>query len=159
VNYFGEEHPVPNCHACDLCLGDVEEVADALVIAQKILSCVIRTDQRFGAGHVISVLRGEKTERVLSLGHDRLSTYGLLSDHPQGELRDWIYQLIGHGLLVQDGDKYPVLHLTDSSRRVLRGDESVRLVRVIVPEPRIRMTVEAVRRLFAGAEPEAAEAA
>ena len=59
VSYFGEEYSTPNCGACDLCLGDVEEVADATVIAQKILSCVIRVDQRFGIGHVISVLRGE----------------------------------------------------------------------------------------------------
>src|SRR5205807_2370494 len=111
VNYFGEDFSNPNCGACDLCLGDVEVVTDATVIAQKILSCVARTDQRFGAGHVIAVLRGENTDRVRSLGHDRLSTYGLLSEHTQAELRDWIYQLIGHGLLKQDGDRYPVLKL------------------------------------------------
>ena len=105
-------------------------VADATTIAQKILSCVFRVKQRFGAGHVISVLRGENTDRVRSLGHDRLSTYGLLADHPQTELRDWIYQLIGHGFLMQDGDKYPVLRLTESSSRVLKGEESVRLVQI-----------------------------
>ncbi len=130
VQYFGEEYATPNCAACDLCLGDVEEVADATVIAQKILSCVFRTEQRFGAGHVIAVLRGETTDRIRSLRHDRLSTYGLLSEHGQAELRDWIYQLIGHDLLEQDGDRYPVLKLTESSRRVLRGEESVRLVQI-----------------------------
>jgi ATP-dependent DNA helicase RecQ len=136
VNYFGEEYTNPNCGACDLCLGDVEEVGDATTIAQKILSCVVRVDQRFGIGHVIGVLRGEKTERLLNLGHDRLSTYGLLSGHPQGELRDWIYQLIGHGLLEQVGDQYPILRLTDSSRRVLRGEESVRLIQIARKERR-----------------------
>ncbi|PYQ49301.1 MAG: DNA helicase RecQ [Acidobacteria bacterium] len=130
VNYFGEDFSNPNCGACDLCLGDVEVVADATVIAQKILSCVVRTEQRFGAGHVIAVLRGENTDRVRSLGHDRLSTYGLLSEHTQAELRDWIYQLIGHGLLEQDGDRYPVLKLTADARRVLRGEENVRLVQI-----------------------------
>jgi ATP-dependent DNA helicase RecQ len=130
VQYFGEEYGTPNCAACDLCLGDVEEVADATVIAQKILSCVFRTEQRFGAGHVIAVLRGEATDRIRSLRHDRLSTYALLSEHGQAELRDWIYQLIGHGLLEQDGDRYPVLKLTEASRRVLRGEESVRLVQI-----------------------------
>ncbi|MGZ5493288.1 MAG: DNA helicase RecQ [Thermoanaerobaculia bacterium] len=130
VNYFGEDYTKPNCAACDLCLGDVEEVDGGTVIAQKILSCVVRTEQRFGAGHVIAVLRGETTDRVRSLGHDRLSTYGLLSDHAQGELRDWIYQLIGHGLLEQEGDRYPVLRLTEASRRVLRGEENVRLVQI-----------------------------
>ncbi|MGZ8829490.1 MAG: DNA helicase RecQ [Thermoanaerobaculia bacterium] len=130
VNYFGEDYTKPNCAACDLCLGDVEEVDGGTVIAQKILSCVVHTEQRFGAGHVIAVLRGETTDRVRSLGHDRLSTYGLLSDHAQGELRDWIYQLIGHGLLEQEGDRYPVLRLTEASRRVLRGEENVRLVQI-----------------------------
>ncbi|HEY3055948.1 MAG TPA: DNA helicase RecQ [Thermoanaerobaculia bacterium] len=136
VNYFGEDYASRNCAACDLCLGDVEEVADATIIAQKILSCIVRTEQRFGAGHVISVLRGETTDRVRSLGHDRLSTFGLLSAHGQSELRDWIYQLIGHGLLSQDGDRYPVLKLTEASRRVLRGEETVRLVEIARQERR-----------------------
>jgi ATP-dependent DNA helicase RecQ len=136
VNYFGEDYASRNCAACDLCLGDVEEVADATIIAQKILSCVVRTAQRFGAGHVISVLRGESTDRVRSLGHDRLSTFGLLSAHGQSELRDWIYQLIGHGLLQQDGDRYPVLKLTEASRQVLRGEETVRLVQIARKERR-----------------------
>src|SRR5438552_1125704 len=63
VHYFGEEYHPRNCAACDLCLGDVEVVADATLIAQKILSCVVRVEQRFGAGHVIAVLRGENTDR------------------------------------------------------------------------------------------------
>ncbi|HSP16624.1 MAG TPA: DNA helicase RecQ [Thermoanaerobaculia bacterium] len=136
VNYFGEDYATPNCGACDLCLGDVEEVNDAIVIAQKILSCVVRTRQRFGAGHVISVLRGENTDRVRALGHDALSTYGLLSTYSQAELRDWIYQLIGQGVLAQEGDRYPVLCLTEASRGVLRGEESVRLVQIARKERR-----------------------
>ncbi len=142
VNYFGEEYAKSNCAACDLCLGDVEEVADATVIAQKILSCVVRVEQRFGIGHVIAVLRGETVERVRRLGHDRLSTYGLLADHAQAELRDWIYQLIGHGLLAQEGDRYPVLKLTETSRGVLRGEESVRLVQIARKERRRKSTSE-----------------
>lgn len=136
VSYFGEDYSTPNCGACDLCLGDVEEVADATVIAQKILSCVIRVDQRFGIGHVIAVLRGESPERVRKLGHDRLSTYGLLSEYGQSELRDWIYQLIGHGLLQQDGDQYPILKVTEAARPVLRGEETVRLVQIARKERR-----------------------
>ena len=136
VSYFGEPYSSPNCGACDLCLGDVEEVADATVIAQKILSCVVRVDQRFGIGHVISVLRGETIERIRKLGHDRLTTFGLLSDHGQSELRDWIYQLIGHRLLEQDGDRYPILKLTAAARPVLRGEESVRLVQIARKERR-----------------------
>ena len=142
VNYFGEEYSKPNCNACDLCLGDVEVVADAMVIAQKILSCVVRVDQRFGIGHVISILRGENTDRIRSLGHERLSTYGLLKGHPQGELRDWIYQLIGQGVLMQEGDEYPILRLTEKSRGVLRGAEEVRLVQVARKEKRRKAKVE-----------------
>ncbi len=136
VNYFGQDYPAPNCGACDLCLGDVEEVAEAAVIAQKILSCVVRAKQRFGIGHVIAILRAENTDRIRSLGHDRLSTFGILAEHPQGELRDWIYQLIGQGVLAQEGDRYPVLRLTSSSRAVLRGEGSVRLVQVARKERR-----------------------
>ena len=138
VNYFGEQYTTLNCAACDLCLGDVEELADGTVVAQKILSCVIRTEQRFGIGHVIAVLRGETNERIRKLGHDRLSTYGLLSANGQSELRDWIYQLIGHGLLQQDGDRYPVLKLTDAARPVLRGEENVRLVQIARKQARRR---------------------
>ncbi len=144
VNHFGEDYTTPNCSACDLCLGDVEEVGDATIIAQKILSCVFRTQQRFGAGHVISVLRGENTDRIRALHHDSLSTYGLLSGYSQAELRDWVYQLIGQGLLAQEGDRYPILTLTEASRRVLRGEESVRLVQIARKERRkkSKVTVE-----------------
>ena len=143
VSYFGEDYTKPNCSACDLCLGDVEEVADATVVAQKILSCVVRVGERFGAGHVIAVLRGENTDRIRSLGHDRLSTYGLLAAHRDSELRDWIYQLIGQGVLAQEGDKYPILRLTDASRPILRGDEHVRLVQIARREKRKKAKVEA----------------
>jgi len=143
INYFGEEYSKPSCNACDLCLGDVEIVADATVVAQKILSCVVRTGERFGAGHVISVLRGENTDRIRSLGHDRLSTYGLLSAHRDSELRDWIYQLIGQGALAQEGDKYPVLRLTEGSRPILRGEEQVRLVQIARKEKRKKAKPEA----------------
>ncbi|HUF17709.1 MAG TPA: DNA helicase RecQ [Thermoanaerobaculia bacterium] len=142
VRYFGEEYPRPSCAACDICLGHVEEVPEATVVAQKILSCVVRVQQRFGAGHVISVLRGETSERISQLRHDRLTTYGILADHPQPDLRDWIYQLIGHGLLVQEGDRYPVLHVTDQGRALLRGEGSVRLVQIAKKEKRRKSKVE-----------------
>lgn len=143
VQYFGEEYGQANCSACDLCLGDVETVGESMIIAQKILSCVVRVEQRFGIGHVIAVLRGEQTERVRSLGHDRLSTYGLLAGHPQSELRDWIYQLIGQDLLAQEGDRYPILRLTETSRQILRGEGSVRLVQIARKERRRRAKAEA----------------
>jgi ATP-dependent DNA helicase RecQ len=127
VQYFGQAYEAENCHACDLCLGDTEEVADAVVLAQKILSCVARVKERFGIGHVVGVLRGENTERIRNLGHDQLSTYGLLRDRDKTDIREWIYQLIGQQVLVQAGDEYPILRLNEASWEVMRKQRAVRL--------------------------------
>ena len=131
VNYFGQEYDKPSCAACDICLGDNEAVPDALVIAQKILSCVARVQERFGVNHVISVLRGENLERVRSLQHDQLSTFGLLKEHGKAELRDWIFQLIGQEVLRQEGNEYPVLKLNDASWQVMRKQRPVRLLQPV----------------------------
>src|SRR5262249_4627631 len=125
VNYFGQKYEEPNCEACDLCLGDVETVPDAVVIAQKILSCVARVHERYGVNHVISVLRGEDTERSRSLRHNELSTFGLLKEHSQKTLRDWIHQLIGQGVLAKTEDEYPVLKLNLASWEVMKGKQLV----------------------------------
>jgi ATP-dependent DNA helicase RecQ len=137
VQYFGQTYPANSCGACDLCLGDNEEVPDAQVVAQKILSCVARVRERFGITHVLSVLRGEKTERVQKFGHDRLPTFGLLQDRTKADIRDWIYQLISHKVLVQNeialpsGDKVPILGLNEASWEVMKGQRTVRLVQLV----------------------------
>lgn len=131
VNYFGQKYDEPNCMACDLCLGDVETVEDAIVIAQKILSCVARVRERFGVNHVISVLRGEDTERVRAHKHHELSTYGLLKEHGQVVIRDWIFQLIGQGVLMKSEDEYPVLKLNLASWEVMKGKQKVQLVQPV----------------------------
>lgn len=122
VNYFGQEYDEPSCGACDLCLGDVEKVGDALIVAQKILSCVARVRERFGVNHVISILRGEDNERVRQYQHNELSTYGLLKDQAKNVVRDWIFQLIGQRLLVKSEDEYPVLKLNLASWEVMKGN-------------------------------------
>jgi len=94
VEYFGQTHALPSCAACDICLGDNEPVPEAVVIAQKILSCVARLRERFGIGQIIDVLRGSDSEKVRKFGHEKLSTYGLLRDKGKDDVRDWIYQLI-----------------------------------------------------------------
>jgi ATP-dependent DNA helicase RecQ len=131
VEYFGQSHEKPGCRACDICLGDAEPVPDAQVVAQKILSCVARVKERFGINHVIGVLRGEQSENIRKRGHETLSTYGLLKEHSKANLRDWIYQLIGQGVLVQEASEYPVLKLNDGSWEVMRGERSVRLVQLV----------------------------
>jgi ATP-dependent DNA helicase RecQ len=131
VEYFGQAYDPGACGgACDVCLGDTEPVQDALVVAQKILSCVARVNQSFGIGQVSSVLRGEDTENVRRRGHDKLSTYGLLREHGKAAIRDFIYQLIGQGVLLQVGDEYPVLKLNFGSWEVMRGQRTVRLLQL-----------------------------
>ncbi len=131
VEYFGQQYEPASCAACDLCLGDTELAPDALVLAQKILSCVARVKERFGIGQVISVLRGENTDKVRQYQHNQLSTYGLLKEHRAPELRDWIYQLIGQKVLLQEipeGFDYPILKLNPASWEVMKGQRQVRLV-------------------------------
>jgi ATP-dependent DNA helicase RecQ len=131
VGYFGQRLEVDSCGACDICLGDTEPVADAVVVAQKILSCVARVKEGFGVNHVIGVLRGENTENIRKRNHDKLSTFGLLREHGKLEVRDWIYQLIGQGVLVQAGDEYPILRLNEASWEVMRKERPVRLVQLV----------------------------
>ncbi len=83
VRYFGQDLDADDCGACDICLGEVETVDDPLLLGQKIVSCVYRLNQRFGGNHTAEVLTGSKSEAVLSKGHDDLSTYGLLKEHPE----------------------------------------------------------------------------
>ncbi len=133
VNHFGQAYESPNCGACDLCLGDTEDVPDGTVVAQKILSCVARVNENFGVNHVIEVLRGADTEAVRNRGHEKLSTYGLLKSMGKPEIRDYVYQLIGHGVLAQSEGEYPLLKLNPSSWEVMKGKRPVRLIQRAKP--------------------------
>jgi ATP-dependent DNA helicase RecQ len=128
VEHFGGAWTLERCDACDLCLGELETVADSITIAQKILSCVVRVRESFGAAHVAGVLRGERTARIVERQHDTLSTFGLLAEHDKDEIRGWIAQLVASGALVQDGHPRPFLRLGPSARPILRGESPVRLV-------------------------------
>jgi ATP-dependent DNA helicase RecQ len=127
VEYFGQPFDSGPCNACDICLGETEEVADALIVAQKIVSCVVRVRESFGVSHVVGVLRGEDTERIRDRQHDQLSTYALLKGHTRHDVREWIYQLIAQEFLSQTRDEYPVLRLGARSREVLKGYAEVKL--------------------------------
>src|SRR5262249_45010271 len=118
VGYFGQSYEPPTCAACDLCLGDAEEVTDARTVAQKILSCVARVKAAFGIGHVGAILCGENTQRIRERGHDKLSTYGLLKESRKPDVRDWVYQLISQKVLLLVGDEYPLLKLNAASWEV-----------------------------------------
>jgi len=124
--YFGDRYETGarGCGACDYCLDELETMAAPVVLARQILSCVARVGQRFGATYVASVLRGHASDQVLARGHEQLSTFGLLPNATVAEVRGYIEQLIGHGLLQQAGEEYPVLALTADGVALLKDAES-----------------------------------
>jgi len=123
LEYFGQGFSADTCRACDICLGEVEGVGDALIIAQKILSGVARQKERFGADYTAGVLVGSREDRIISNRHDQLSTYGILKDATRPVVRDWIEQLAEQEYIVRAGE-YGVLKLTARGARVLRGEET-----------------------------------
>ena len=122
---FGEDFHGP-CGRCDNCI-DPPKTWDATVSAQKALSAVYRSGQRFGSGHVIDILRGIDNERMSQLGHDRLTTFGIGADMDEKQWRSVFRQLLASGLLATDAEGFGTLRLTASSRDVLVGDKSVHM--------------------------------
>jgi ATP-dependent DNA helicase RecQ len=122
--YFGET--AAPCGNCDTCL-DPPATFDGTLAAQQLLSCVYRTGQRFGAVHVIDVLRGEATAKVEQREHEKLSTFGIGRERSGREWRAIVRQCIAHGLLEVDHDSYGALRLTGESRAVLKGERGVAL--------------------------------
>ena len=136
LGYFGEELAT-DCGNCDICLNP-PETFDASVAAQKVLSCVYRVGERFGVKHVVDVLRGADTERIRTLGHDRLSTYGIGAEMDTAHWSSITRQLIHRGYLIQDIASYSVLKLTPKARPVLRGEEPLELARPRISEKRAK---------------------
>jgi ATP-dependent DNA helicase RecQ len=124
AEYFGDRYPKSGCAACDYCLDELEASAEPVVLARKILSCVARVGQRFGAAHVASVLRGHASEHVLARGHQELSTFGLLPQASGAEVRAYIEQLAAQGFLQQTDDAYPVIVLTAKGLQLLKDETS-----------------------------------
>ncbi len=133
LTYFGDEPEAEACDNCDTCLHPVE-TRDGTVAAQKVLSCIARTDQYFGAAHVIDVLRGEETDKVRRHGHDQLSTYGIGTNRSVKEWRSIVRQLVAKGLIRVDVTGYGSLKLTEACRPVLRDRETVELREEAVPQ-------------------------
>jgi ATP-dependent DNA helicase RecQ len=117
--YFGEKFTSDKCDNCDNCNAEAPVLEDITLPAQKFLSCVVRTGERFGAGHVADVLLGSKNERVLRLEHDQVSTYGIGRELTQKQWMHLARQLAQMGYLNQDGE-YRTLSLTESARTALK---------------------------------------
>ena len=120
VGYFGEAFTKDDCGACDYCLGELEQIGDSVTVARKVLSCVARVGQRFGAAHVTNVLRGSDSDQVRSRGHHELSVFGLMKDATIDELRGYVDQLLAHGLLQQSGEEYPILQISADGHALLK---------------------------------------
>ncbi|MBF0140954.1 MAG: DNA helicase RecQ [Magnetococcales bacterium] len=121
--YFGDDPP-ETCSNCDNCLSGME-TWDGLVVAQKALSCVYRTQQMFGVPHVIDVLTGIKTEKVLSHGHHKISTFGIGKELTPGQWRSVFRQLVAGKYLEMDVEGYGGLRLCEASRPLLRGEKTI----------------------------------
>ena len=137
--YFGEDWPQDNCGGCDVCLTPREEF-DATVIAQKILSAIVRTGERFGIAHLSQVLRGANTKRIRELRHDRLSVYGIVGDFSDGEIKEVAGLLQAKSLLRKNSREYAGLSLTPVGRAFLKNREKLTLTRAKRAEPALRVT-------------------
>jgi ATP-dependent DNA helicase RecQ len=123
LEYFGEQY-AGDCGNCDNCL-DPPATWDGTVAAQKALSCVYRTGQRFGAGHLIDVLLGKDTQKVRQFGHERISTFGVGNELTEMQWRGVFRQLVAAGLLNVDIEGYGGMQLNAASRAVLKGERLV----------------------------------
>ena len=125
LRYFGEDSPL-GCGNCDVCLTP-PSTWDATIVAQKLLSCVVRTGARFGPGHVIDVLLGKHSEKVDRHGHATLSTFGIGGELTATQWRSVVRQLLVRGYLIADAERFGALRLTPRSRPLLRGNEALQL--------------------------------
>ncbi|MDM3871134.1 DNA helicase RecQ [Porticoccus sp. W117] len=133
--YFGEAYPGEkshgpnsdgNCGNCDICLTP-PQIWDGTEAAQKLLSAVYRSGQRFGAGHVIDILRGKQNDKINQWNHQQLSTFGIGSDLTDNQWRSVVRQLVVQGFLIADAERYNALRLTERSRPLLRGEMNLTL--------------------------------
>ncbi len=135
LNYFDDQLE-EDCGNCDICL-DPPKLIDVTQDARKALSCVYRVEQRYGMQHVIDVLRGSSKERILDLGHDKLSTYGIGKEQSQDYWQAVLRHLIHQGCLLQDLADFSVLKLTEKARPLLSGETTLKMA-----EPRTKAKKE-----------------
>jgi ATP-dependent DNA helicase RecQ len=138
LQYFHETYTIENCGGCDNCLTP-KETFDGTEIAQKILSCVYRVEQKFGINHIVDVLKGSMTEKIRQWHHHELSTFGIALEYSEPDLKKFIYELMHLGYLSRSDDQYAIVRLTQESKAVLLGQKTVFLTKPqeIMPVSRI----------------------
>ena len=135
VNYFGQDYGKHSCDACDYCLNELDMVDDTLLVGQKVLSCVVKVRQEnygFGLGYVVNVLKGKLTEKIESMGHDNLSTFGIMQTESEVFIRHMVEQLVGQGFLFRDKE-FLTLSVTGSGKQLLSGAVSPVLAKPLLP--------------------------
>ncbi len=146
LEYFGELTMKKKCDNCSNCL-DQSEMVDITVESQKVLSCIYRTQERFGVSVIIQTLRGSRNKRILNLGLDGVSTYGIMKGYSENTVREIIMTLISMGYILVTADKFPVLKLSSKSGDVLKGKENVyhkkHLLEIKAPDKKSNIPSEA----------------
>ena len=129
LEYFGERWEEANCGGCDVCLEATVDY-DATEITQKVLSAVIRTGERFGMNHVIDVLRGKRSKRIVALQHDQLTVFGISKNVTGAELKGVVGELLARGLVARNGSEFPTLSVTQAGWAFLNQRENLTLARI-----------------------------
>lgn len=124
IRYFGEEYTAANCGMCDNCTSEKQETVDLTIPAQKFFSCVYRTGQLFGSAHIIDVLRGSESQKILKHGHQNLSTHGIGTEYSAKQWGHLARQFIRQGYLTKD-PAYGSLKLTPSAYEVMGSREKI----------------------------------
>ncbi len=152
VSYFGQKLDTQNCGACDICIEEPDLMEDALVIAQKIISCIVRlknsgreamSASSFGSAYIGRVLTGSKDQRILQAGHDSLSTWGILASEGKQNIRIWIEQLVMQGYLKRD-EEYKTISVSENGWRIIKDNEIPRLTKPLPihqEQPKTQLTV------------------
>ena len=140
LNYFGEEYLEDNCQSCDACLSK-EEMIDATEVAQKILSCVIRTGNCFGKNYVIDVLKGRRAKKILQNNHDELTVHGIVQDFSADNLKDFFQSLVDLNFIKKDTGKFPTFYVTEQGREFLQTNAQIKL-----PKPQEEFVATVVKK-------------
>ncbi len=137
LEYFGEDYKDDNCNTCDICTGNIEKV-DVTIDARILMSAISRTGQRFGIMHIIEIVAGADTKRIRELGHNKIKTYGAGKDRDKNHWRFIMNELLAQEIINQDGDRYPVLKITEKGKKVLFGNEKVNALKREEPQKKSR---------------------
>lgn len=142
LEYFDETPEFDNCNNCSNCLSETE-ITDITIDAKKILSCIVRMNQKYGTSLVTDVLKGSKSSKIKAFGFDNLSTYGIMQDYSKDTIKELIYFLITESYIKSIGDKYPILMLNQNAKEILHGDKKVLIKRKIEKVPSVKASTNA----------------